>query len=361
MRANDVYYGVGDNLFMLRDKGIDGEKIIRLGAALGAGTWRYWVHATNVFSAPGVPNEAYVARVKQDLACLAREGYARVIGMSHRWFLPFGLQGDAESAPARDLAPQSDYRAFLKLYKKTWRDLASLFPEILFWEAGNEMNMDTFLHPIAYPGSRFSREEKALITADMTFFARQGILEGNPRATVIFPGMSCDGYMHHLNMHAYMESLYEGIEKNNCLGGGNPADYFDAMAWHPYWFLDSLEQFAPLNQSAYAIVEKHHGPLPVHITEFGFTDYLDGEKDEALGQTIAQALDIAKSQLPFIQSFILFRMLNDPWSAEWAEDPAAEAAFGTFVWQSGLFVPKRRTKHIQKALGGTGDIFQFAE
>lgn len=364
----DTFYGLGDNLLYWRNKRISNENIIRLGQALGAGTWRYWLMATDVLINPEKENASVLRSIKQNLAFLRECGFTQIIGMSHTWFLPEGLQGDAQSVPRRDLKSGSDYRRFLETYAQTWARLGQLFPEITVWEVGNEMNMDVFLHPLNYAENTrlntFTREEKALITADMTFAARKALKDVNPAIIVLLPGMSPDGYQRDKKMNAYLEYMYTSILNGSSMGSKNPDDYFDAVAWHPYWFEDNLTGFVSQNAEVYEIIRRYDGDKDVYFTEFGFTDYNNEQKDLLYGHWIAECFKKVKDKMPYVKTMVLFRVLNDPYAAEWAgEGAAGEAAFGVFNLEpaTGSISPKKRAPFIQKCFGGTGDLSQFSK
>ena len=148
---------------------------------------------------------------------------------------------------------------FLETYKQSWKTLAKAFPEIQYWEVGNETNHNPFLHPTTYTTRKttFSTEEKAQITVDMVYYAAMGIREANPDAVIIFPGMAAvNGFD---GIRSFLNSAYTYIESGNALGGTDPDAYFDAVAWHMYYFSTSFtsENWLNGNNSIYQVMKDH--------------------------------------------------------------------------------------------------------
>ena len=276
---------------------------------------RLWMHATSLLDDPATPNADAAAQNKAWIASLQAAGVTKLVGMSHYWFLPERLvpqSGNADlirsSVPYPD-PEDPDYTEFLDLYEETWHTLAATYPEIGFWEVGNEVNFDLYLHPLDYEshGSKFTREEKAELTADMCYRASRGIHRANPAAIVILPGLApVDGFS---SMSVFLEQLYRVIEgreirDTNC--------YFQAVAWHGY-FLKSdynLDAWLEGNRSVYAVMERHgDGDKKVFLTEFGFSDGGDRDTDTRQAGYLKEIIE-SLDQLSFVDSVYPFRLMD---------------------------------------------------
>ena len=276
---------------------------------------RLWMHATALLDDPTTPNAAATERNRAWISSLREAGVTKIVGMSHYWFLPEHLtpqEGNPDlihsSAPYPD-ADDPDYAEFLDLYEATWQTLAATYPEVGFWEVGNEVNFDLYLHPLDYEshGTKFTREEKAELTADLCYRASRGIHRANPEAIVIFPGMApVDGFS---SMATFLEQVYKTIEARDV---GDTNCYFQAVAWHGYFLKSeySLDAWLDGNRSVYAVMERHgDGDKKVFLTEFGFSDGGDPETDARQAGWLAEIFG-SLDRLPFVDSVYPFRLMD---------------------------------------------------
>ena len=243
----------------------------------------------------------------------------------------------------------------MEQYEQSWFTLASAFPEITYWEVGNETNSNSFLHPLDYTrnaSKTFTLEEKALITADMCYTAAQAIRRANPDAVIIFPAMApVNGFE---SMAAFLDRVYEGIEAGECIGGTDPDDYFDAMAWHCYYFSEPFtpENWLEGNNSVYQVMAAHgDGDKKVFLTEFGFSDGGDAEKDALQASYFKEIYRLAQESMPYLDSLYPFRMVEDETAAEWGG--SIEIYYGLFrVFDAEHFGAKEKARAICEIYGG---------
>ena len=144
----------------------------------------------------------------------------------------------------------------LELLERSWRTMATAFPQVTQWEVGNEWNLDTFLHPIGWeygtPG--FSEEEKMDIAVDLMYFSCRGIRQGNPAAKVVSfspavtqPNLGGRGAIYYPSAYGIalaISRIYERI-KSGDFWSTNTDDFFDMVAIHPYM----LTQIMPMAAS----------------------------------------------------------------------------------------------------------------
>ena len=110
--------------------------------------------------------------MSQKSAELKAAGVERILVMNHAFIYPVGCKNSDVQCVPHPTDDREMYVRFLKLYEKCYELLATEFPEITYWEPGNEFDMadGTFLHPIGWTqGSSnvFTPSEAARITADL--------------------------------------------------------------------------------------------------------------------------------------------------------------------------------------------------
>jgi hypothetical protein len=319
-----------------------------------------------------------------------------IIGLTHSWFLPpnpnFPLHEDL-AIPEIDHTPGSDYMWFLESYAQTWETWAGEYSQIRYWEIANETNHD-FIRKRGWSQDlanahkyKFTYQEMAIITLDMTYYASKGIKAANPDAIIILPGMAPvnDGMVTG-TMRLFMELLYQGMfegyrslvdrpEIRADSPARNPNDYFEALAWHPYssgrepgtaWIRE--------NKAIYQVAEANgHAGLPVFFTEYGFTDMGNPALDARQGEWLRDSIIAAREQLPFVKAVTVYRMYEQR-----AYGDAGEAHFGIFTEprydengninpmdERGFYIgdikPKGKAIGITEAFGGCFDaIWQFS-
>ena len=328
-------------------------KIMNLLETMNVDCMRNWMNIRTLLRSPTEINRAEVEKQKQWLAMLEVRGITKVIGMSQGAFWPDGSVGDELAAPYRDTTPGSLYMQYLETYRLSWKSLAGAFPEIQYWEVGNETNHDPFLHPTTYVSRKqtFTNMEKAQITVDLIHYAAQGIREANPDAVIIFPGMAAvNGFD---GVRTFLENVYRYIESGEAFGGTDPDAYFDAVAWHMYYFSSPFtpEGWLEGNNSIYQVMRDHgDGEKKVFLTEFGFSDGGDAQKDAQQADYFRQIFALA-DHMPYLDSLYPFRVVEDATAAEWGGN--IEIYYGMFrVIDREHFAPKEKAKAICEIYGG---------
>lgn len=344
--------GIGFAIKGADERGLDIARIMDLLQEMNVGCMRNWMNIRTLLTSPTTINSTEVEKQKQWIAMLNSRGITKIIGMSQGAFRT-GSESDALAAPYRDVTAGSDYMQFLESYRQSWKTLAQTFPEIGYWEVGNETNNDPFLHPVDYTtrGTKFTAVEKAMITVDMMYYAAQGVKEANPDAVVIFPAMApTNGFS---SMQTFLERCYQYIESGNAPGGTDPDAYFDAMAWHMYYFRTSFtsENWLEGNNAVYQVMVDHgDAEKKVFLTEFGFSDGGSQEKDLEGAQAFREIFALL-DRMPYIDSLYPFRAVEDETAAEWGG--SIEIYYGMFrVFDTGHFGAKEKAKALCEIYGG---------
>lgn len=342
-------------------------------AALNVKSVRSWSHITWLLKDPYTVNRAECDAYHRMYALLKDAGVEQIVGMSHTWFLPEECPDDVSpfSVPARDMSEGSVYRRFLQMYEASWRTLAEEFPEINYWETGNEHNHDPFLHPLDYGWDTdknvYTHKEKADIATDMMLCAARGIRSANPEAFIIMPGMAPIGEhglgviqdnvrVDYEGMAKTLDIIYSNIESGE-FGSTDPRDYFDALAWHPYFAVQQPDgswvwqvpddRWVELNKLVYSVAEKHgDSGIGCYFTEFGFNDFGDANIDESLCEHVLAGMRMVREKLPFVQSVHAYRMF------EHLDTQDSIDNYAYFHADNGNVYPKQRAYALQRAYGG---------
>ena len=392
--SKERLYGVGEPLIYREETtGIPAGDYLELVKGLGCTAYRSWMHMTDILLDPETPDPEMV-RKHTALLNRAAELDLEVTGMSHEWFLPEGcLQSKGHAMPMRDLTPGSLYMKALEGIEKGWETMAALFPQVTFWEVGNEWNLNAFLHPDGFLDSDMSRpftpSEKYDIAIDMQYFAAKGVRKGNPKAKVasFAPALSTEGLGGDLpyffpvmyGVAWCLEQIYSRIVSGR-YWSSNPDDYFDILAWHPYVFTtksgvpdkdlfldvdepDSL--WRDFNEAAYRVMCKYgDGHKQALLTETGFTDLGNPEWEERYAAYNQKMMKLTE-EMPFVRTVHNFRLLNEEAMLKRAGieqnqiGGITEVYFGLFEEAEHDFRPRKRALAIQELTGSHVDLAQL--
>jgi hypothetical protein len=192
--------------------------------------------------------------------------------MNHCYLYPTGFKASASNVVP--LPSSGHYKRFLELQTKASRLLSKTFPEIGYWEIGNESNTDRFLAKPGYPEKdappegkagpelSYTDDEKAAITADICLYSTKGVREGNALAKTVLPSPAGNA-----------ERTAEFIGKLYRLTGGKFRDYFDIVSCHPYNFDGQSDRLKAYCDTVRAVSEEY-GDLEagMFVTEYGYYD-----------------------------------------------------------------------------------------
>lgn len=373
-------YGIGSPVRTDVQLGVPLEKQAGLFRALGATSHRSWMLITELMSPPSATDAGFtvnktIANIYHSIFTqLKFSGVKQIVGMSHTWFLPASVEnptGDVQAMPERDTSAGSDYMKALELYEKSWYTLVKEFPEITYWELGNEMNHDPFLHKIGYLSDSskvFSFDEKVEISSDMMYYASRGVYRANPDAITIMPAAAPVGGMQAKAMLNYVKGVYEKIKSGEFPAGEEKSTdsdaYFLSLAWHPYIYADAenndewiTKTWVELNDEIFEVAKENgDGDKKVFFTEFGLSDMGDKARDERQGRVYELAFDKMKNDMPYLEACHVFRLFEDAAAAQWGGD--VERYYGLFE-EAPSFRPKEKAKAIQKIFGGTDALDKY--
>ena len=240
--------------------------------------------------------------------------------MNHAFLYPVGCRNSDVQCVPHPMDDRDMYVRFLKLYGDCYELLATEFPEITYWEPGNEFDFadGSFLHPIGWTqGSSnvFTESEAARITADLCWYANRAVQKVNKKNVTVFPGMTMSPHT-----AIYLEETYNWIESKKIPTGQEYSDtnswnYFQICAWHPYPEYN-VTAAAETCETLHNVMKEHgDGDKKVWLTETGFSEtrfgYGQPEYDQSrISKLYTDLLNITKTRLKFVETLFLFRMTD---------------------------------------------------
>lgn len=356
------------------DKGADPMTTIDLVDVLGAKSMRIWMHHKRLLELNEkgelVFKQEVFLRYRKYVEELARRNI-RILAMNHNYVFPSSYGGDKNSVSEMPLPNSEVYFEHMRLVEKGCEMIAAAFPEIEYFECGNEVNMNFYLAKPGYtahcgknnvydPKYCYNNLEKAEITADLCYYSRLGVKKGNPRAKVVFPAPT--PYRGYPEMAEFLEFTYRAIESGNFPRGEekstNPDDYFDVQCYHAYNFGGESKVLTDGGEMVLEIMRRHgDGGKKIFITEFGYHDH-DFVKTRGMTKEAADALQASFFDTDFqafrsignIETVFVFRLYD------WVSGPGIEVDFGLFTSpqsEQGI-VPKAKGKKLFKIFQGEG-------
>ncbi|MDR3318146.1 MAG: hypothetical protein LBS99_01785 [Clostridiales bacterium] len=348
--------------------GITPDRTVDIIAALGCKSMRVWMHHRDLLELDreGKPRliPSKIVAYKALLKKLIDNGVTHLTGMNHCYLHPEGFE--ASSWNVIPLPDGDVYIPFLRLQTESCAILARAFPEIKFWEVGNEVNFDRFIAKPGYPdenpppegeypGLSYTEDEKAQITVDICYYSCKGVKVGNSKAKVVIPSPAGGSE----RTAGFIEMIYKHIESGKFPRGSAAAtdtdDYFHILSWHPYNFDGVSERLVDFYNEVYGVAERHgDGRKPVFITEFGYHDsdlvkfgITQKESDERQAAYLLGDYERLKG-LKHLETVHYFRLFD------WEDGPGIEKDFGLFTSPdnpAGL-IPKAKGLALYKYFNG---------
>ncbi len=259
--------------------------------------------------------------------------------------------------PRRNLTAGSNYMKALQ----NWEDMTYMvikeFPEVDYWELGNEWNHTGALNPTDYNldgtgGDAFTLKEKADISTDLIQLTMKSARRAGSKATMLLPAMAPSDGMDGISMTDYLEFIYQNIESGDW-GSTKRSDFFDALAWHPYCWSSAVDLNWVSNNNRVYMVAVNHGDagIPVYLTEMGYSDGGNERADLQQAEWMVAAYDMIKKYMPYVESLHYYRMFTDT--------SRGEDRYGLINQPEDGFGPKHKGEAYQKMTGGTGDLWKF--
>lgn len=275
--------------------------------SLGVKRLREWTWMNALLVNPTTLNQTFAETLNHVLSTMAA-GNITVMGMAQdfpSWMTD--INGDYQAVPRRDTAPGSDYMKFLEKYRLSWRTLAAAFPNITFWEIGNEFNINEFLHPPDFHESNFSLQEKADISTDLLYYGSLGVHEGKPEAKTVLGGLAPDPDIS--GIAVFLEKIYKNI-KSGRWPSTTPNDYFQIACWHPYIpnKEPTVSNWVNPNRAVYNVMDRYgDSDKPVFFSEFGYSD--NSTSQENISNYLLEAFKLA-SAFPWLETIYWFRLID---------------------------------------------------
>ncbi len=260
--------------------------------------------------------------------------------------------------PARDLTEGSSYLTAVNNFYTLANNMATEFPEVDYWEIGNEWNHNPFMHPIGWAEDgtgtpSFTMEEKAMISADLMYAAYKGIRDAGNQGLVISPAMAPVDGMEGVSMSDWLELVYQCIESGETYAGStNKRDFFDAIAWHPYMVAEPDLEWVKNNNRLYDIAVKHgDAGIKVFLTEYGFPDNGNNRADATQAQWMVKGYELVRRYMPYVESMHYYRLFTDT--------SRGNDTYGLIHQPEDGFGPKAKGEAYQEMAGGKGDLWMF--
>ncbi len=331
--------------------------------SLGVKTWRAWMHFPQFMKDPETRLDDQIETMNEILKEAEKYGI-EVTGMCHVWFNDGAYSA---SVMNRDMQDGSNYRNFLINYEKSWEAVVNIFPNIKYWEIGNEWNIDPFLHPLNYEKSSlksvFSFIEKANITTDMLYHGSKGIHKANPVAKTVLGGLAPDDGLESGQLKNFLNQLYKNI-KNGQWPSKITDDYFQILAWHPYACKKPDTNWVRANNEIYDIAVKNgDAGKKVFFTELGFSEKGDPDKEKEYADWISKSYELVKNEMPYVETIHYFRLYEDERADKDRKSKVwggiVEVYYGLFTEPHNGLKPKTKAYKYRESAGGKGDLREF--
>lgn len=361
------------------DRGADPMVTIDLVDRMGAKSMRIWMHNKRLLQRAAGSNEPQwkedvFRRYRRYAEELTRRGI-RIVAMNHSYLYPVGFEGDENSVCEMPEPSSEMYLETMRLIARSYEMLAAAFPEILYWECGNEVNMNAYLAKPGYgksgckngeydPQFCYTNKEKAEIAADICYYATLGVRRGNPAARVVAPAPTpYRGYAELCEFYEYMyRAIGSGAFPRGLAADTDPDNYFQVQCYHAYNFGGDAQIIREGAQQIVRVMRRHgDGDKKIFVTEFGYhdSDFVDnrGMTKEEADRTQAAFFPAdfeAFRSCENIETVFVFRLY------EWHDGPGMEKDFGIFTSpasEQGI-VPKAKAKQLFRMFAGSGADIQ---
>lgn len=316
------------------ESGSTAEWIAKNNKALGVKCQRVWMHIPDVLERDANSNSLtlkteQVQRYHNFIDELTENGVERIMAMSHGMLYPHDYVKMDENDRQVFIHPIEEaefYKDWIQMYYEAYKILATEFPEINFWECGNEFDSSPFMH--RNDKSLMTADDMGFIDADLCYAANKAIKEVNPNNACVFPGLTCTS-----TSELVLEAAYTHIEQKKLPTledhyVDDPDDYFDVMAWHPYpddgGYARTKSKCDALRK---IMVEHGDAEKRVFFTEYGYsTAYPD--KFQEVAEMLADCFKQIKRDMDYVETVYFFRM-SDRYE-KFAPENLKENYFGCF-------------------------------
>lgn len=287
--------------------------------AFGAKSFRVWMHLNMIFKRAEDSDELFfkedaIEKYHEYFRLLTEAGVEQILVMNHQFIKPWDYYDQTSQCMPDPWGGEYDYYVrTLRIYEQAYIMMQTEFPEITYWEVGNELEAVQFLHKGGWvSGSsdkRFTVDELAHITADLSWYANRGLKSVDPASVTLFPGSSAQKIV-----PQFIRTVYSKIAESKCVPTGepfydpDPDHYFQIMAWHPYAHKDT-DAIMRQSDEIYSIMQEYgDGDKKVWFTECGFSNSEHADDETMLEKYTYYLDEIAERS--YVETIFIFRITN---------------------------------------------------
>ncbi len=328
----------------LMEKCLSVEYVSSLVKTMGMKTYRLGLSYALLFTVDENNEPVFNPKAKETahkiIDSLVASGVERICVITDTHLEPYDYVANNHWVVPDPLSEKEYYLQFLQLYEKASKMIAEEFPQVHYFEPGNEPDHATG-RPISKNGYvegagaanapyRYSITDIAHIVSDICYYVSRGVKSVNPENTVVTPGMCNTG-----NSIVFLDEIYKAIKSKALPTGEEYADvdpdhYFQILSWHPYlggYAAEMDETWVEFNKKMYEVAQKHgDGDTLVWFTEIGFSDKGNATTEKLNADRMVKALDYIRNDLPFVETACVFRLTD----LETAKVSAFEDNIGLF-------------------------------
>lgn len=307
--------------------------------AFGAKSFRVWMHLKMVFTRDSDSDELsfkedVVENFHRYFQLLKEAGVEQILAMNHQFILPWDFYDQSSQSLPDPWNGEYDYYVrTMRIYEQAYIMLQTEFPEITYWEVGNEFEAVQFMHKGGWKTGDnekiFTLPELAHITADLSWYANRGLKSVNPASVTVFPGSSAQAKVPEFIRNVYWEiTQSKSVPSCEPYYDPNPDNYFQIMAWHPYAHTNT-DKIMQQSDNIYSIMQEYgDGEKKVWLTECGFSNSEHADDETMLDKYTYYLDEIAKRS--YIETIFIFRITN-LWNFQ---DNALETNYGIMYAQA---------------------------
>lgn len=307
--------------------------VVKTCEAFEAKSIRVWMHMNTIFTRSETSdelsfNEDMAELYHQYFTKLKEAGVTQILVMNHQFIKPYDYYDQSGQCMPDPWNGEYDfYVRTLAIYENAYRMLQEEFPEITYWEPGNELDAVQFLHKSDWVSGNdrvFTDYQLAYITADLCWYANRGVKAVNADSVVVAPGFTGG-----TKLSEMVNVFYDIIVNEKCVPTAeefydpNPDHYFQIMAWHPYttssdridpvtgesdWHYD-VGDIMTRSDAVYEVMKEYgDGDKKVWYTECGIANskYPNGEPLDEIYQYYLEEMFARE----YVETAFFFRITN---------------------------------------------------
>lgn len=289
------------------------EWVAKNDGVLGVKSQRVWMHLSIVLIRDANSNKLTINQYAADkyhdfFKQLKDNGVERIVAMNHQFLYPYDYDKLKENDRQVFIHPLEEaefYKDWIQMYYEAYKLMATEFPEVKFWECGNEFDHKNFAH--RNNEELMTVDDVGFISADLCYAANKAIKEVDPNNACVYPGLA--------GIPGLLEATYKHIVEKKLptleeYYFDDPDDYFDIVAWHDYPNSEGYDHVKKRADDMYAIMQEYgDAEKRVFLTECGYSSS-DPEKFEEVAETLKGVWTNVRQSIPYIETIFFFRMTD---------------------------------------------------